>query len=137
MFGSFLFSLVVAGIILASALSLWTLLVYKLGPGFVRRHAYGAALLAIFLVMVTPMAAHAAATFGQCVFTHGTGGVTNLTCKQRGRVLTYLTLTSAQTTSLRGIWGDVRTANGAASATFSDGTDTFPGCAPELGDLTD
>lgn len=137
MFGSFLMYLVVAGIILASALAIWTLLVYKLGPGFIRRHSYGAALLAIFLVMVTPMAAHAAATFGECVFTHGTGGKTNLTCKQRGRVLIYMVLTSAQTSTLRGIWGDVKTASGAASATFTDGTDTFPGCAPELGDMTD
>lgn len=138
MFGSFLMSLVVAGLIVASMLALWTLLVYKLGPKLVRRHAFGVALLAIALGMfVIPIHSWAAATFGEVKFTHGTGGITNLRIQKDGGVFVYLTLTSAQTTTLRAIWGDNRIASGAESATFTDATDTLPGCAPQLGDLSD
>lgn len=100
------------------------------------------ALAAVFALVVMPVIAHAAntVTFGQATFTYFDSGRTNLTIlsPDGGKVLCYLTLTSAQTTSMRAIYGTPSTASGGSTGTEpKDGTATLPGCAPNYGDLTD
>lgn len=95
----------------------------------------------VILAMVTlPMLAHAANTYtvGELTFTYFDSGVTNIRVQKDGGVFVYITLTSAQTTSMRSIYGTPSTASGGSAGTEPiDGTDTLPGCAPQLGDLTD
>lgn len=101
-------------------------------------------LAGIALVFLLPMAAFAAntVTYGQLTFTYFDSGVTEIkataAANAPGQQVIYAVLTSAQTSQLRGIYGDVKTASGGSSATEPlDNTPTLPSTAPHLGDLTD
>lgn len=145
MFGSFLSYLVLGGVILAAALSLWTLLVYLRGPRVIRRHAGLGVLLLIAALVVGSLTrdAYAAAgtgtlTVGDLKFDYFTDGTTLISIRKKNQVFVYAVLTSAQTTDLREVYTTIpQAAAGGQSPTAVDGTATLPSCAPHLGDLTD
>ena len=81
-------------------------------------------------------------TFGDLEVNYYTNGKTEFIIKNpsvSSNILFYAVLTSAETSSLRGVYNDVRTATGgltAAGNNATDGTTTIPS-RPTFGDLTD
>lgn len=147
MFGSFtqlLLVVIVSLLAVGAAFAIWTAVVYKYGPGYVRRKAFGLALAVIAIGMIgIPGMAWAAgtgsATFGELRFIYYDSGKTEIRIQKDGGVFVYAVLTSAQTTTMRSVYTSTPglASGGSAAAEPVDGTDTLPGCAPLLGDLTD
>lgn len=98
----------------------------------------------LLLALLLPVAAFAAgtgtATFGDLVVNYFTNGKTEMKIVKGNQVLFYAVLSSAQTTTLRGVYTSTLSpaSGGQTAGTYDamDGTVTLPG-DPIYGDLTD
>lgn len=96
-----------------------------------------AALTTLSLLTAKPALAAGTDSWGDFYVCFNSAGLTEFKVKKNSQVYFYAVLTSAQTTELRGVFGDTKIATGGTTCTgIKDGTNTFPQ-KPTLGDMTD